>query len=71
MSGQLAGQPIYILGECSQRTKGRESQNNDIMAAKAVAAAVRTNLEPKGMDPSKTSGQDKDLLTDKKLSYKG
>lgn len=49
-SGQLAGQPILILKEGSQRTKGREAQNNNIMAAKAVAAAVRTTLGPKGMD---------------------
>jgi len=39
-----------ILREGSQRTKGREAQNNNIMAAKAVAAAVRTTLGPKGMD---------------------
>ena len=50
MAGQLAGQQIYILREGSQRTKGREAQNNNIMAAKAVAAAVRTTLGPKGMD---------------------
>ena len=49
MAGQLAGQPILILREGSQRTKGREAQNNNIMAAKAVAAAVRTTLGPKGM----------------------
>ncbi|MCZ7393752.1 MAG: thermosome subunit beta [Candidatus Methanoperedens sp.] len=50
MAGQLGGQPILILREGSQRTKGREAQNNNIMAAKAVAAAVRTTLGPKGMD---------------------
>ncbi len=50
MAGQLSGQPILILREGSQRTKGREAQNNNIMAAKAVAAAVRTTLGPKGMD---------------------
>jgi len=43
----IAGQPIFILREGSQRTKGREAQNNNIMAAKAVAAAVRTTLGPK------------------------
>lgn len=47
---QLAGQPIFILKEGSQRTKGRDAQNNNIMAAKAVAEAVRTTLGPKGMD---------------------
>lgn len=47
---QLAGQPILILKEGSQRTKGKDAQSNNIMAAKAVAAAVRTALGPKGMD---------------------
>jgi len=46
MAGQLAGQPIYILREGSQRTKGREAQHNNIMAARAVATAVRTTLGP-------------------------
>jgi archaeal chaperonin len=47
---QFAGQPIFILKEGSQRTKGKDAQNNNIMAVKAVAAAVRTTLGPKGMD---------------------
>src|SRR3990170_5904426 len=50
MAGQLGGQPIFILREGSQRTKGREAQHNNIMAARAVAAAVRSTLGPKGMD---------------------
>ncbi|MEA1945457.1 MAG: thermosome subunit alpha [Euryarchaeota archaeon] len=48
--GQLGGQPIFILREGSERTRGRDAQNSNIMAAKAVAAAVRTTLGPKGMD---------------------
>lgn len=50
MAGQMAGQPIFILREGSQRTRGRDAQSNNIMAAKAVAEAVRTTLGPKGMD---------------------
>jgi thermosome len=50
MAGQLGGQPIFILREGSERTRGRDAQNSNIMAAKAVAAAVRTTLGPKGMD---------------------
>jgi len=46
----LGGQPILILREGSQRTRGREAQSMNIMAAKAVAEAVRTTLGPKGMD---------------------
>jgi thermosome len=50
MAGQLGGQPIFILREGTQRSRGREAQSNNIMAAKAVANAVRTTLGPKGMD---------------------
>lgn len=50
MAGQLGGQPIYILREGGERSRGREAQNNNIMAARAVANAVRTTLGPKGMD---------------------
>jgi len=46
----LSGQPIFILSEGSRRTRGSDAQNNNIMAAKAVAEAVRTTLGPKGMD---------------------
>ncbi|UOY10148.1 thermosome subunit alpha [Methanonatronarchaeum sp. AMET6-2] len=43
-------QPIFILSEDTQRTRGRDAQENNINAAKAVASAVRTTLGPKGMD---------------------
>ncbi len=46
----LGGTPVLILREGSQRTEGREAQRSNIMAAKAVASAVRTTLGPKGMD---------------------
>jgi len=46
----LAAQPIFILREGSKRTHGSDAQHNNIMAAKAVAEAVRTTLGPKGMD---------------------
>lgn len=50
MSAQLGGQPILILKEGGQRTRGRDAQSMNIAAAKAVAGAVRTTLGPKGMD---------------------
>ena len=50
MAGQLGGQPIFIMREGTERSRGREAQNNNIMAARAVANAVRTTLGPKGMD---------------------
>jgi thermosome len=50
MAANLGGQPILILKEGSQRTRGRDAQGANIAAAKAVASAVRTTLGPKGMD---------------------
>ncbi len=49
-AGQFGGAQVLILKEGSQRTAGREAQRSNIMAAKAVAGAVRTTLGPKGMD---------------------
>ena len=43
-------QPIFILKEGTNRTRGRSAQSNNIAAAKAVADAVRHTLGPKGMD---------------------
>ncbi|NYT00183.1 MAG: thermosome subunit, partial [Methanocellales archaeon] len=50
MAGQLGGTPIFILKEGSERTRGKDAQNRNILAAKAIASAVRTTLGPKGMD---------------------
>ncbi|MFC5278874.1 thermosome subunit alpha [Halorubrum rubrum] len=43
-------QPIYVLSEDSERTRGRAAQESNIAAGKAVAEAVRTTLGPRGMD---------------------
>ena len=50
MAGQLGGTPILVLREGSERASGKDAQSANINAAKAVAAAVRTALGPKGMD---------------------
>ena len=50
MAEQQGGQPIYILKEGGSRTRGREAQTYNIMAAMAVVEAVRSTLGPKGMD---------------------
>ena len=39
-----------ILGEDSKRTRGRDAQQSNIAAGKAVAEAVRSTLGPRGMD---------------------
>ena len=41
---------MIILREGSTRTRGRDAQGMNLMAARAVAEAVRTTLGPKGMD---------------------
>ncbi len=46
----LSGQPVIILRENSERTKGREAQRNNITASSAIAEAVRSTLGPRGMD---------------------
>ena len=46
----LGGQPVIILKEGTESMKGKTAHNNNIMAAKAVADAVRSTLGPKGMD---------------------
>ncbi|MBU4454298.1 MAG: thermosome subunit, partial [Euryarchaeota archaeon] len=56
MAAQLGGQPIIILREGTERTRGKEARTNNIMAAKAIAAAVRTTLGPKGMDKMLVGG---------------
>ncbi|CAJ38220.1 thermosome subunit alpha [Methanocella arvoryzae] len=48
---QQQGNPQYIImKEGSSRTRGRDAQGMNLMAARAVAEAVRTTLGPKGMD---------------------
>ena len=45
-----SNQPIIILRENVERNYGKEAQRSNIMAAKAIAGAVRTTLGPRGMD---------------------
>ncbi|MEM1586619.1 MAG: thermosome subunit beta [Candidatus Bathyarchaeia archaeon] len=45
-----SGQPILILKEGTARSRGREAQRNNIMAARVIAEAIRTTLGPRGMD---------------------
>ena len=48
MSGNQ--QPIYILKEGTERTRGRNAQSNNIYAARLIAETVKTTLGPRGMD---------------------
>ncbi len=46
----MGTQPVIVFKEGTESTKGKSAQSNNIMAAKAVADAVRSTLGPKGMD---------------------
>ncbi len=46
----LGGQPILVLKEGTQRESGKNAQNRNIAAARAIADAVCSTLGPKGMD---------------------
>lgn len=46
----LTGQPIIILKEGTERTRGRDALRNNIQAAKVIGEAVRSALGPRGMD---------------------
>lgn len=50
MSSGLAGTPVLILREGASRSRGREAQHANIMAAQIVAESVKSALGPRGMD---------------------
>jgi thermosome len=45
-----SGQPVLILKEGTTRSKGKEAQRNNIMAARVVGEVLRSTLGPRGMD---------------------
>jgi thermosome len=59
----MGGQPIFILSEDTERTRGRDAQESNIAAGKAVAESVRTTLGPKGMDKMLVSGSGDVVIT--------
>ena len=44
------GVPVLILREGSSRSRGKEAQHANIMAARIIAETVKSSLGPKGMD---------------------
>jgi thermosome len=50
LSTQTGGVPVLILREGSGRSGGKDAQRNNIMAARAIAEAIKSALGPKGMD---------------------
>ena len=45
-----SGQPVLILKEGTTRSRGKEAQRNNIMAAQVIGEVLKTTLGPKGMD---------------------
>jgi len=60
----LSSIPVIILKEGSKRETGKDAQRKNILAAKAIAEAVRTTLGPKGMDKMLISGEEATITND-------
>ena len=60
----MGGQPMFILNEDSERTRGEDAQSSNITAGKAVSEAVRTTLGPRGMDKMLVSDGDVVITND-------
>ncbi|MCW3978930.1 MAG: thermosome subunit, partial [Candidatus Bathyarchaeota archaeon] len=50
MSIPSSSQPIIILREGTERSRGSDARNANIQAARIVAEVVKSSLGPKGMD---------------------
>jgi thermosome len=46
----LTGIPVIVLKKGTSRSKGRETQNSNIAAAKVIGEIVKSTLGPRGMD---------------------
>ena len=45
-----SGQPVLILKEGTSRSRGKEAQRNNIMAARTISEVLKSTLGPRGMD---------------------
>ena len=59
----LTNAPILILKEGHKRDTGKDAQHKNIMAAKAIAEALKTTLGPKGMDKMMVDGTGDVVIT--------
>jgi thermosome len=44
------GQPVIVLKEDTERSKGRDARKSNMMAAQIIAEVLKTTLGPRGMD---------------------
>src|SRR5256712_399213 len=56
LSAELTGQQVIILKEGTSRSRGRDAQKANIVAAKIIAESIKTSLGPKGMDKMLVDG---------------
>jgi thermosome len=59
----MGGQPLFILSEDAERSSGKDAQQSNITAGKAVSEAVRTTLGPRGMDKMLVSDSGEVVIT--------
>lgn len=45
-----SGQPVLVLKEGTSRSRGKEAQRNNIMAARVIGEVLKSTLGPRGMD---------------------
>ena len=55
--------PVLILKEGATRTRGKDAQRNNILAAKIITETIRTTLGPQGMDKMLVSGMGDVVIT--------
>jgi thermosome len=50
IQAQIGGQPVLILREGTSRSRGRNAQRSNIMAARMISEVVKSSFGPRGMD---------------------
>lgn len=59
----LAGTPVLLLREGTQRAEGRDAERENLRAARAVAESIRSTLGPRGMDKMLVAGSGEVVIT--------
>src|SRR5438094_10428984 len=62
--------PVLILREGTSRSRGRDAQRSNIMAAKIVAEIVRSTIGPRGMDKMLVAGRGDIVITNDSATIK-
>ena len=59
----LAGTPIILLKEGTERATGKDALRENIAAARAVSESIRSTLGPRGLDKMMVTGQGDVVIT--------